>query len=338
MQHLDPMEYTISLDSRSLHAQSSPDTSVTTQSTLAQPSATSRCEARSCSSPQALGHSTEERPLAAAVCPTKPRSKKPYQTKPLTFCTPGPRMIVEAESSSSATSRPPLRSRAVLPTPVPNLIKKSRGRHVPTDAAEVETDGSVMGRHYVCPVDACGKRFGRGEHLKRHIRSIHTNEKPFKCTHASCKKTFNRHDNLLQHLKVHQESSPLPAPPGPYTAPFQVIQEHPKKPSSPPEPDNRPPSPSQQPHPSAQSFMNEYSLLPIPSPNLSLHPPTNMAVSSLRTELACSPPSTSHETGYDFSHANHGAPPAELHHHDSYLRSPFVSPWTLASPHTQNGR
>jgi uncharacterized Zn-finger protein len=33
------------------------------------------------------------------------------------------------------------------------------------------------GRPYKCTVDDCGKCFIRGEHLKRHIRSIHTNEK-----------------------------------------------------------------------------------------------------------------------------------------------------------------
>jgi uncharacterized Zn-finger protein len=32
-------------------------------------------------------------------------------------------------------------------------------------------------RVYVCKADGCGKCFHRGEHLKRHIRSIHTHEK-----------------------------------------------------------------------------------------------------------------------------------------------------------------
>lgn len=29
----------------------------------------------------------------------------------------------------------------------------------------------------MCEVNGCGKCFARGEHLKRHVRSIHTNEK-----------------------------------------------------------------------------------------------------------------------------------------------------------------
>ena len=74
------------------------------------------------------------------------------------------------------------RSRASLPVPVPNLTKKSRGRRVPTipniDKEEVQPNGAQKpGRLYVCKVEDCGKCFNRGEHLKRHIRSIHTHEK-----------------------------------------------------------------------------------------------------------------------------------------------------------------
>lgn len=32
-------------------------------------------------------------------------------------------------------------------------------------------------KRFVCPVKECGKMFWRGEHLQRHIRSIHTGEK-----------------------------------------------------------------------------------------------------------------------------------------------------------------
>jgi hypothetical protein len=77
------------------------------------------------------------------------------------------------------------RRRAVQPVPVPNLTKKSRGRRVPVqqDASPVIEDGdsdpSLLPntRMYACQVEGCGKCFGRGEHLKRHIRSIHTYEK-----------------------------------------------------------------------------------------------------------------------------------------------------------------
>ncbi|KAJ4470947.1 hypothetical protein J3R30DRAFT_1142065 [Lentinula aciculospora] len=144
---------------------------------------------------------------------------------------------------SSSSNAPPLIAtrigtaramRATLPTPVPNLTKKSRGRRVPVrvvtiNGVEVIQDpppvSSVSGttaiggsnensdstnskgkRSYVCSVEGCGKCFHRGEHLKRHIRSIHTHDKPFKCTYPECDKNFNRHDNLLQHIKVHKQA------------------------------------------------------------------------------------------------------------------------------------
>ncbi len=103
-----------------------------------------------------------------------------------------------------------------LPVPVPNLNKKSRGRKVPYvaelpssvgSASPTEglkgdendggassrnssrarkkssrmptpvTDELVGSRTYVCVVPGCGKCFVRGEHLKRHVRSIHTHDK-----------------------------------------------------------------------------------------------------------------------------------------------------------------
>ena len=77
---------------------------------------------------------------------------------------------------SSLERRGP-RSRAVLPIPVPNLTKKSRGRRVPTKPAPDKEGVQKATRIYVCKVEDCGKCFNRGEHLKRHIRSIHTHEK-----------------------------------------------------------------------------------------------------------------------------------------------------------------
>lgn len=105
--------------------------------------------------------------------------------------------FLESNTSSGAPNeRRGPRSRAVLPVPVPNLTKKSRGRRVPTKVVadnpnppvaittaavvnpppttSVSSEGT---RLYVCQVEGCGKCFHRGEHLKRHIRSIHTYEK-----------------------------------------------------------------------------------------------------------------------------------------------------------------
>lgn len=55
------------------------------------------------------------------------------------------------------------------------------------------------GKPFPCP--NCSKQFKRSEHLKRHIRSVHSNIRPFHCKY--CEKQFSRSDNLAQHLKTH---------------------------------------------------------------------------------------------------------------------------------------
>ncbi|KXN85000.1 Zinc finger protein MSN4 [Leucoagaricus sp. SymC.cos] len=147
------------------------------------------------------GHRTES-PMTDSrdVSQVTTRNSSPVSsTPPLTF-------LESSASPGYAPERRGPRSRATLPVPVPNLTKKSRGRRVPTqDVSDSQADSKDK-RMYVCKVEGCGKCFHRGEHLKRHIRSIHTHEKPFMCTHPSCGKFFNRHDNLLQHLKVHKQN------------------------------------------------------------------------------------------------------------------------------------
>ncbi|KAJ4470247.1 hypothetical protein J3R30DRAFT_3301682, partial [Lentinula aciculospora] len=58
-------------------------------------------------------------------------------------------------------------------------------------------------RRYVCTAPGCGKCFVRGEHLKRHVRSLHMQDKPHVCPHPGCNKSFSRRDNLGQHARVH---------------------------------------------------------------------------------------------------------------------------------------
>ncbi|KAF9554132.1 hypothetical protein CPC08DRAFT_197664 [Agrocybe pediades] len=202
------------------------------------------------------------------------------------------------------------RSRATLPTPIPNLTKKSRGRRVPTqDSQESPSSGDPDKkdeRLYVCTVDGCGKCFHRGEHLKRHIRSIHTHEKPFKCTFPLCQKYFNRHDNLLQHLKVHrnpaepkgkagQKAGPEPRYASTSTAsPPADPRERSYSPAD--EPDS-PVAPINAPRTIYNSFpRTTYPVYPsmpttttfVPHTS-SIHLLASMAVSSLRTELPQSP-------------------------------------------------
>ncbi|ORZ00697.1 hypothetical protein BCR43DRAFT_432607 [Syncephalastrum racemosum] len=78
---------------------------------------------------------------------------------------------------------------------------RSRGRRVSNVPC---ANGARM---YTCTADNCGKVFKRSEHLKRHIRSIHTLEKPFECPYQSCHKRFSRSDNLNQHIRIHRHST-----------------------------------------------------------------------------------------------------------------------------------
>ena len=56
---------------------------------------------------------------------------------------------------------------------------------------------------FVCTL--CSRRFRRQEHLKRHYRSLHTQDKPFEC--HECGKKFSRSDNLAQHARTHGAGS-----------------------------------------------------------------------------------------------------------------------------------
>ncbi|KAI9308661.1 hypothetical protein BJ944DRAFT_155783, partial [Cunninghamella echinulata] len=66
-------------------------------------------------------------------------------------------------------------------------------------------------RTFACHMSGCNRIFKRAEHLKRHIRSIHTNEKPYQCPYEQCQKRFSRSDNLNQHMRIHRNSSKDPS-------------------------------------------------------------------------------------------------------------------------------
>ncbi|KAG0368199.1 hypothetical protein BGZ54_002474 [Gamsiella multidivaricata] len=83
----------------------------------------------------------------------------------------------------------------VKPTP-----KRSRGRRV---SCHPDNSGCKV---FTCRFDDCGKIFKRSEHLKRHVRSIHTMEKPFECPIHNCPKRFSRSDNLNQHIRIHRHN------------------------------------------------------------------------------------------------------------------------------------
>ncbi|CAM1505646.1 Fc.00g112830.m01.CDS01 [Cosmosporella sp. VM-42] len=89
----------------------------------------------------------------------------------------------ESDSGNSSGSEAPA---APLPAPA---NRRGRKQSLTEDPSKT----------FVC--DLCHRRFRRQEHLKRHYRSLHTQEKPFECN--ECGKKFSRSDNLAQHARTH---------------------------------------------------------------------------------------------------------------------------------------
>lgn len=90
----------------------------------------------------------------------------------------------DAAEDSGASSG----SEAATPLPAP-ANRRGRKQSLTEDPSKT----------FVC--DLCHRRFRRQEHLKRHYRSLHTQEKPFECN--ECGKKFSRSDNLAQHARTH---------------------------------------------------------------------------------------------------------------------------------------
>lgn len=120
----------------------------------------------------------------------------------------------------------------------------------------------------------------------------------FKCTYPQCEKFFNRHDNLLQHLKVHKETKASrsqkansnasePGTPTPPSQPESQMRDA-SPPSEAPDSPNIPRPRTiydQQPN----LYAGYVNAGPFESPAESMRFVTNMAVSSLRTEIPQSP-------------------------------------------------
>jgi len=90
----------------------------------------------------------------------------------------------ESDDSCNSSSEKP----AGMPIN-PNVIRRGRKQSLTEDPSKT----------FVCHL--CNRRFRRQEHLKRHFRSLHTEDKPFSC--GECGKKFSRSDNLTQHARIH---------------------------------------------------------------------------------------------------------------------------------------
>lgn len=143
-------------------------------------------------------------PPCTSVCSDDCHQDKRVKKNPIKKedCTVAPIMDVAASTTQSEAAPQPKRasdanesaassgSEAAPPTPLPAPpTRRGRKQSLTEDPSKT----------FVC--DLCHRRFRRQEHLKRHYRSLHTQEKPFECT--DCGKKFSRSDNLAQHARTH---------------------------------------------------------------------------------------------------------------------------------------
>jgi hypothetical protein len=96
-----------------------------------------------------------------------------------------------APSQETSENNAPVSSSSEPPVHTPSAPVNRRGRK-----QSLTEDPS---KTFVCAL--CSRRFRRQEHLKRHYRSLHTQDKPFEC--HECGKKFSRSDNLAQHSRTH---------------------------------------------------------------------------------------------------------------------------------------
>ncbi|PKS06620.1 hypothetical protein jhhlp_007369 [Lomentospora prolificans] len=120
------------------------------------------------------------------------RTKKCESTCTKTAPKMSPEQPAEVEQDSTSSRAQSVESKCSETTAVANPAPANRrGRK-----QSLTEDPS---KTFVC--DLCNRRFRRQEHLKRHYRSLHTQEKPFECN--ECGKKFSRSDNLAQHARTH---------------------------------------------------------------------------------------------------------------------------------------
>jgi len=100
-----------------------------------------------------------------------------------------------------------LNDEEVSPYPLVGPSAHSEGAHYgPLQGVERQAGppGLSVRRKYGC--EECGKEFTTSGHLTRHCK-IHSGEKAFSCPWPNCDKSTARHDNLLQHYRMHLPES-----------------------------------------------------------------------------------------------------------------------------------
>jgi hypothetical protein len=118
--------------------------------------------------------SSRNAPIVAAAAASESQSSK-EQIAESTTSSPESHDSTDSESPAAPSQAPPTR--------------RGRKQSLTEDPSKT----------FVC--ELCNRRFRRQEHLKRHYRSLHTQDKPFECN--ECGKKFSRSDNLAQHARTH---------------------------------------------------------------------------------------------------------------------------------------
>ncbi|KAL1605065.1 hypothetical protein SLS60_004608 [Paraconiothyrium brasiliense] len=101
---------------------------------------------------------------------------------------------IESQEDSEDEWKPLARKKSSRATALPRKKTKKASK----TKKNSKTDHT---KSYLCPWPACGQRFGRKDHLKRHWGS-HSDTKSFRCPAPFCGHATKRKDNLKEHLKL----------------------------------------------------------------------------------------------------------------------------------------
>jgi len=146
-----------------------------------------------------------------------PKTKRQKKSEEEDANTPTMSTTADAQPASTQTQTPPgnnqdtsnsstvSESKAAPSESTSGSENQSAPTQMPARRGRKQSLTEDPSKTFVC--DICGRRFRRQEHLKRHYRSLHTQEKPFEC--SECGKKFSRSDNLAQHARTHGNGIPL---------------------------------------------------------------------------------------------------------------------------------